>query len=131
MAEGSLRTQDEKTWAALAHATILLGWTVGLATAGLLGPAAAFVVWLIKKEESAYVGDQALQSLVYQSVVVIFSWLMWAVIAALSAIVVGLCLIPFGILLNLGAVIYGCYAAYVCSQGRDFRYVIIGDVVRR
>ena len=121
-------TSDEKTWAALSHLSILLA----AITVGLLGPVAAFVIWLVKKDESDYVAKQALQSLIYQIVVAVLSWIMWGVIivlATLSAGLLGCCLIPLGVVLNLAAIGYSCYAAYVCSLGQEFRYPIIWDMV--
>lgn len=116
---------DEKTWAILAHLSTLLSVISG----GLLGPAAAFAIWLIKKEESDYVAKQALQSLIYQIVAAVLSWLMWISIAVLSAIVVGICCMPAGILIQLAMIGYPCYAAYVCSLGQEFKYPLIGDMV--
>jgi len=118
-------TSDEKTWAILAHVSILLG----AITVGLLGPVAAFVIWLIKKDESDYVAKQALQSLIYQIVVAVLSWIMWIAIVVLFAVVIGFCLIPLGIVLNLAAIGYGCYAAYVGSLGQEFRYPIIWEMI--
>ena len=118
-------TSDDRTWAILAHVSILLG----AITVGLLGPVAAFVIWLIKKEESDYVAKQAMQSLVYQVVVAVLSWIMWGAIIVLSLAVIGICLIPLAVLLDLAAIGYGCYAAYVCSLGQEFRYPIIWEMV--
>lgn len=119
-------TQDEKTWAALAHASILLS----LLTVGIAGPIAAFVIWLVKREQSPYIGRQAMQSLVYQVVVDVLLLIMWGAIALLSLIMVGLCCIPFGLIITAAPVVYGCYAAYACSLGRDFSYWLIGDMIR-
>ncbi len=118
-------TSEERMWAILAHLSILLSVISG----GLLGPAAAFAIWLIKKEQSPYVGKQALQSLIYQIAVVVLSLLMWVAIAVLSALVVGVCCIPIGIVIDLAAIGYACYAAYVCSLGQEFKYPLIGDMV--
>jgi len=118
-------TSDEKTWAILAHVSILLG----AITVGLLGPVAAFVIWLIKKDESDYVAKQALQSLIYQIVVAVLSWIMWIAIVVMSALVIGICCIPVGLLVDLAAIGYGCYAAYVCSLGQEFRYPIIWEMI--
>jgi len=121
-------TSDEKTWAVLAHVSILLA----AITVGLLGPVAAFVIWLVKKDESDYVAKQALQSLIYQIVVAVLSWIMWGVIivlATLSAGLLGCCLIPLGVVLNLAAIGYGCYAAYACSQGQEFKYPLIWEMI--
>jgi uncharacterized Tic20 family protein len=120
-------TQDEKTWAALAHASILLA----LVSGGPLGPIAAFIIWLAKKEESAYIADQAMQSLVYQVAVSVLNWIMWLGIGVLSVVVIGICCIPLGILISLACLVYGVYGAYECSMGRDFRYFLIGDIVMR
>jgi uncharacterized Tic20 family protein len=118
-------TSDERTWAILAHVSILLG----AITVGLLGPVAAFVIWLVKKDESEYVAKQALQSLIYQIVVGVLSWIMWGAIIVLSLAVIGICLIPIGLLLELAAIGYSCYAAYVCSLSQEFKYPIIWDMV--
>jgi uncharacterized Tic20 family protein len=118
-------TSDEKTWAMFAHLSVLLA----VITVGLLGPVAAFVIWLVKKDESDYVARQALQSLIYQIVVAVLSWVMWIIIGVLVAVVIGFCLIPIGLLINLATVVYGCYAAYVCSLGREFKYPLIWDMI--
>jgi uncharacterized Tic20 family protein len=119
-------TQDEKTWAALAHASILLA----LVSGGPLGPIAAFIIWLVKKDQSAYIADQALQSLVYQVAVSVLNWSVWLGIGVLSVVVVGICCIPLGILVSLASLLYGVYGAYECSLGKDFRYILIGDMLK-
>ena len=119
-------TSDEKTWAMFAHLSILLA----AITVGLLGPVAAFVIWLVKKDESDYVARQALQSLIYQIVVAALSWIMWIVIGVLIMVGIGCCLAPLGILLNLATIGYGCYAAYVCSLGQEFKYPFIWDMIK-
>jgi hypothetical protein len=118
-------SSDDKTWAALAHATILLA----VLSAGPLGPIAAFAIWLLKQDKSPYVRRQAMQSLVFQMVVIVISWVMWLAIGLLSVVLVGLCCIPFGLLATLFPVLYGCYAAYECSQGREFSYWLVGDLI--
>jgi uncharacterized protein len=118
-------TSDDKTWAALAHATVVLGAVTG----GPLGPLAAFAIWLVKQEKSPYVRRQAMQSLVYQIVMLVIVSSMWVAIGLLSAVLVGLCCIPAGLIVTMLAVVYGCYGAYECSQGRDFSYWLIGDLI--
>ena len=84
---------------------------------------------------------QALQSAIFQ----LIWWfggglligMMWAIVGALSAILVGIVLIPFALLLTpvlallpLGALIYGVVGAIQISQGQDFKYWLVGKWVR-
>lgn len=125
-------TSDEKTWATMAHLSVL----VNLFT-GVLGPVVALVIYLAHKDKSRYVAYQALQSLLLQLIVWVGGGALiaigWIVTGLLTLVVVGLCLIPFAILLSMLPVIapvYGVVGALKTSQGDDFRYWLIGDWVR-
>ncbi|HMN60350.1 MAG TPA: DUF4870 domain-containing protein [Anaerolinea sp.] len=125
-------TSDEKTWATLAHLSVL----VNLFT-GVLGPVIALVIYLSHKDKSRYVAYQALQSLLLQLIVWVGGGALiavgWIVTSLLIVVVIGLCLVPFAILLSFLPVIapvYGVVAAVKTSQGEDFRYWLIGDWVR-
>jgi uncharacterized Tic20 family protein len=112
-------TSDEKTWATLAHLSVL----VNLVT-GILGPAVALVIYLAHKDKSRYVAYQGGGALIAVA---------WIVTGLLSIVIIGLCLIPFAIVLSMLPVIapiYGVVAAVKTSQGDDFRYWLIGDWVR-
>lgn len=137
-------TQDEKTLAALAHGSILLG----IFTSGMGGIITALVLWLIQKEKSTYVTFQALQALVYQAVtflVMMLGWCCWGILFTAMLLVplladpdayqtalpagfwVGMAsmVIPFGIW-GL-TILYGLWAAARCLGGHDFKYAIIGN----
>jgi uncharacterized protein len=131
-----LSPSEERTWAMLAHLCVV----VNLVT-GFLGPIAALVIFLIFKDRSRYVAYQSLQSLVLQ----LICWVgggaiiggIWAITGILSAILVGLLLIPVAIMVSIIfgilpiiAVVYGVIAAIQCDEGKDFRYWLIGDWVR-
>lgn len=125
-------TSDEKTWATLAHLSVL----VNLFT-GVLGPVVALVIYLAHKDKSRYIAYQSLQSLILQLIVWVGGGVLialaWIVTGLLSLVVIGLCLIPFAILLSLCPIIapvYGVVGAVKTSQGEDFRYWLIGDWVR-
>jgi hypothetical protein len=119
------RTEDERLWAALAHASIII--------LGIIGP---LIVYLVKKDESYWVGRQAMQALFYHIAVVIL-FIALAIITtilgiALSAVKLGAVAVVFGCLwpiLGFGAVIYGLYGAYMCYKGNSFKYVVIGNMV--
>ena len=59
----------------------------------------------------------------------------WAVTGALSAILIGILLIPVALILTfvlllfpLIAIVYGVIGGVQCSSGDDFRYWLIGDM---
>jgi uncharacterized Tic20 family protein len=135
-----LSPTDERTWAMLAHLSVLLNLVTGF-----LGPVAAFLIYLVYKDRSRYVAYHALQSAIFQAiwwlaaglVGGILIGLVWTVTGLLSAILIGLLCIPVAIVLTivlaagpLYALIYGVIAAIQVNQGRDFRYWLVGDWVR-
>ena len=92
----------ERTWSALAHLSIFLNLFTGF-----LGPAAAFVIWLVYRNRSERVAFHAMQSLWYQ--------VAWLVIITSGWTVTGiLTLVPF---------VHAAYAAYKVNQGADYNYL--------
>jgi len=117
----------------LAHLSILLNLV-----SGFLGVIAALMIYLVYKDRSRYVAHQAMQAFLFQ----LIFWaggglligLMWAFVGALSAILIGIILIPFALILTfiflllpLGALVYGIVGALQCANGEDFRYWLVGD----
>jgi uncharacterized Tic20 family protein len=149
-------TREEMTWAAVAHASILVTVLLGIATGGLgaiLGLVIPAVIWYVYRDKSEYVTDQARQATIFQvaGVVgflvlavagVILLVLGWAVTAVLLIVLVGLILIPVMlivtvlwptalVLLPIVQLVYGCYAAAETYNGRPFRYRWIADLIDR
>lgn len=127
-----LTPSEERTWAMLAHLSILLNLVTGL-----LGLVGALVIYLVYQNRSRYVAYHALQSLIFQSIVWlgggILAAVTWAITGVLSAILVGLLCIPIALvvsLIPLGGVVYGIVGGIQCNQGQDFRYWLVGDWVR-
>ncbi|HOA21976.1 MAG TPA: DUF4870 domain-containing protein [Anaerolineaceae bacterium] len=125
-------TTEERTWALLAHLSIF----VNLFT-GLLGTAAALVIYLIYKDKSKYVAYQSLQALIFQLVFFLGGGLLiglvWTITGLLSIILIGLILIPFALifsLLPIGCLAYAIYAAVETYHGKDFKYWLVGDWTR-
>lgn len=127
-----LSPEDERTWAMLAHLSVLANLVTGL-----LGPVAALVIYLAYKDRSRYVAYHAIQSFVFQliwwvggGVVAVIAW---TISGLLTVILIGCLIMPFALLVSLiplAALIYGVIGAVQCSQGVDFRYWLIGDWVR-
>jgi uncharacterized protein len=131
-----LSKAEERTWSMLAHLSVLLNLITGFA-----GPIAALIIYLIYKDRSRTVAYHALQAMIFQLIWWYGGGLligaMWAVVGALSAIVIGIVLIPFALLftfvlaiLPLGAILYGIIGAVQVNQGQDFKYWLVGDWVR-
>jgi uncharacterized Tic20 family protein len=127
---------DERTWGMLAHLSTLLNLVTGFG-----GPIAALIIYIVYKDRSRFVAYHALQAMVFQ----LIWWFgggvliggMWAIVGALSALIVGIVLIPVAIvftpilaLMPVGALIYGIVGAVQVSQGKDFKYWLAGDWVR-
>ncbi|MCX6081396.1 MAG: DUF4870 domain-containing protein [Chloroflexi bacterium] len=128
-----LSPADERTWAMLAHLSVLANLVTGF-----LGPVAALVIYLVYKERSRFVAYHAMQAFVFQLVFWVgggaLTGLAWAVSGILSAVLIGLLCMPFACLLGLipvGALIYGIIGAVQTSQSQDFKYWLIGDWVRK
>jgi len=116
----------------LAHLSVL----VNLFT-GVLGPVAALIIYLVYKDRSRYVAYQAMQSFIYQLIVIFGGGTLvaisWAISSALAVIIIGFLCMPIAILFTLALVaapIYSIIGAIQCNSGQDFKYWLIGDWVR-
>jgi uncharacterized Tic20 family protein len=139
-------TEDERVLAALSHASIVAN------IVNLAGMIATALIWTMQRERSRYVRAHALQSLVYQGLVLVstvFLLLFWGLCVGLSLLpvllrpdlyhittpprsfwlaLVGLA-VPIGF--SIAATLYGLYGAYRVYRGRPFRYPFVGRLVHR
>src|SRR4030067_2440943 len=80
-----LSSNDERTWAMLAHLSVLLNLVTGF-----LGIIAALVIYLVYKSRSRYVAYQSMQSFVFQLIFWfgrgILAGISWAITGILSAV---------------------------------------------
>ncbi|MFN0109168.1 MAG: DUF4870 domain-containing protein [Blastocatellia bacterium] len=102
---------EEKTWGMLAHLSALLGYLI-LPFGNIIAP---LVIWLVKKDQSQFVADQAKESLNFQ-----ISLMIYAVIAGVLVLVV------IGIFLLIALYIFGLVMTIVGSvkanNGVQYRY---------
>ena len=138
--QSGVHSEDERTMAALAHASVLLNLFTGMG--GIL---AALIIWLTQREKSPWVGFHAQQSFVFQLIVILLTGLVvgvtWVLGFLFSFITVGfgaLIAVPFmiitmflGITAGTGGLVYQVVAAVQVYQGKDFRYVWLGDWLER
>jgi len=127
-----LTPEEEHQWAMIAH----LGVLVNLIS-GFLGPLVPLGIYMIYKDRSRYVAYQSLQALIFQLIWWIgggvLTGIAWAITGALSAVIVGLLCIPFACIISampLVALGYGIYGGIQTSQGKDFKYWLVGDWMR-
>jgi uncharacterized Tic20 family protein len=128
----SQATSEERTWASLAHLSILLNLFTGF-----LGIVAALIIYLVYQDRSRYVAYQSLQSLLLQLIFWVgaglVAGLVWTITIPLLLVLVGLCLLPLALFISalpIVALVYGVIGGIKTSQGDDFKYLWIGDWVR-
>lgn len=75
----------------------------------------ALIVWILKKDDSVYIADQAKEALNFQITVVIA----WVACGVLAWVLIGLALMPILWLVNI---VFCIIAAISTSKGETYRY---------
>src|ERR671916_2939728 len=86
---GTMSARDERTWSVLAHLSTFLNLFTGF-----LGPVAAFIIWLVYRDDSPTVAHHALRSAGYQLAWLVLLGAGWALTGLLTLILIGFLLIP-------------------------------------
>lgn len=103
-------SKDDKTMGALCHFLALSGIIIPFGN--VLGP---LIIWLVKKNESAFVDQQGRESLNFQ-----INMAIWMIVSGLLVLVfIGLLLIPLVVIMTLVFTIIGGVRA---SNGENYRY---------
>ncbi len=149
-------TSNERIWAALAHASVLLTFILGVTTGGLaviVGALVPLIIWLAFRDRSRFVAFHAIQASVFQ-LASVAAWVgllivgavilipAWIVTILLSLILIGLLLLPLVLVLTialpaalvvmpLAVLVYGLYGAFEVYGGRDFRYWLVADWIEK
>src|SRR5688500_12514274 len=89
---GAAPTADERQWGMFAHLSSLVGLAVGGLTP--LGP---LIIWLVKKDQSPFVADQAKEALNFQIAIFIAS----LICVALAMVLIGFFLLPLLFIANI------------------------------
>jgi len=105
-AAAAVASKDDKTMAMLCH-------LLGLLTS-FIGP---LIIWLIKKDQSAYVNQQGKEALNFQITVAIA----WFVAGLSTMVCIGVVLLPVVAVANLVFCIMACVAA---NKGEPYRYPV-------
>jgi uncharacterized Tic20 family protein len=107
---GASPSTDDRTWGMLAHLSSLIAMTVG--GMSFLGP---LIVWLVKKDQSPFVADQAKEALNFQIACFIAS----LICVALAIVIIGFFLMP---LVIIGNIVFSIIAAMEAYKGVAYRY---------
>jgi hypothetical protein len=106
----STASSDERMWAMLCHLSGFAGYIVPFGN--IIGP---LVIWLIKKDQYAFVDDQGKEALNFQ-----ISIMIWAAVAiALCFVIIG---IPLLIAVIIFSVVMTIIAAIKANEGEYYRY---------
>jgi uncharacterized protein len=109
---GVMSLEGERAWSALAHLSTFLN-----VFTGFLGPVAAFVIWLVYRDDSPTVAAHAMRSVFYQIVWLSAIFIGWSITFALMAVLVGFLLVPVMALVTLGPFVQASYEAYRAYRG--------------
>lgn len=145
-------TSNERIWAALAHASVLLTFALGVSTGGLAVIVAALVplvIWLVFRDRSRFVAFHAMQATVFQ-LAALAAWLgllvlglvillpAWIVTVLLMVVLIGFLLLPVVLVLTIAVaaalallpfavLVYGLYGAIEVYGGKPFQYWLVAD----
>lgn len=103
--------EPAKTWAMACHLSSLSGFLIPLANVVV-----PLIIWLIKKDEYAFVDDQGKESVNFQISMLIY----YLIAALLILVVIGIFILPLLAIFNIVSVIIASAESY---EGKKFRYV--------
>jgi uncharacterized protein len=106
-------SRDERTWAMLAHLSPLVGYA-GIPFGNIIAP---LIIWLVKKDQSWFVDDQAKESLNFQISMLIYFVISVILMFVLIGIVMVIIVYVFGIVMII-------VAAIKANDGVQYRYPI-------
>tara|TARA_R110002049_G_scaffold2750_9_gene22357 strand:+ start:26742 stop:27146 length:405 start_codon:yes stop_codon:yes gene_type:complete len=106
-------SQDDRNLALIAH----LSGCVGIVAGGLIGFVGPLIIYLLKKDTSAYVAEQAKEALNFQITLFLIA-IVCLVITAIS------CFVAFPIMFvpMVLQLVFGIIAALAVRDGTDYRY---------
>jgi uncharacterized protein len=107
----SAPTQDERTWGMLSHLSAFAGFIIP-PLGNVLGP---LVVWLIKREQSAFVADQGKEALNFNITVLMGAAICGALVFVFVGILLGVALFIFWLAVTI-------IAGIKAGEGVRYRY---------
>jgi uncharacterized Tic20 family protein len=112
-------SNEERTWGMLSHLAALVGYFV-IPLGNIIAP---LIIWLMKKDESQFVADQAKEALNFQ-----ISLMIYAIVGTIVGLILMLVLVGFFLLfalwgaLYIGGIVLTIVAAIRANEGQAYRY---------
>ena len=121
-------SNDEKTWASIAHFSSLTSLIPAVGIIGsVLGP---LIVYLVKKDTSPFVAQEAKEALNFNITWAVGTTLLWGVSILLIIALVGFLLIPVAIVAHLAWVVLPIVGGLRAMEGRPYRYPLTVRLVQ-
>ncbi|MFC2163282.1 DUF4870 domain-containing protein [Candidatus Altiarchaeota archaeon] len=89
------------------------------------------IIWLTQKDKSKYIDYQAKQAMLYQFTIFVVSVGVSIIVIPLSVLGPGICCMPLVLIMYVGFIAYGIYAAVKTYNMEDFKYAVIGDLIKK
>ena len=109
---GVTPTQDERTWGMLAHLSTFLGLLIPFGT--IIAP---LVVWLVKKDQSVFVGENAKEALNFNITLAIAGVVCWILVFVFIGVLLFIALAIYWLVMTI-------IAAIKANEGNIYRYGI-------
>lgn len=117
-------TAEEKQWALIAHLSAFIGLIIPFGS--IIAP---LVVWLIKKDQLAFVNDQAKEALNFNITIGIIG--IGLILLTIITFGIGALLaVPVGILVGIAWIVLIIMAAIKANEGEAYRYPFILRLVK-
>ncbi len=114
-------SKEERQWAMFAHLSALVGGLLTSAIGGwgfFIGP---LVIWLLKKDEMPFAGDQAKEALNF-NITVSAIFLILLILTILSLGLGAILTLPIMLVVGIGALVLIIMAAIKANDGVAYRY---------
>jgi uncharacterized Tic20 family protein len=111
-------TRDERTWAMIAHLSAFVGLAIPLGN--LIAP---LVIWLIKRDQSAFIADQAKEALNFNISVVLAGSVCAILVFVFIGILLGVALFIYWLAMTI-------IAGIKASEGVQYRYPVALRLVK-
>lgn len=111
-------TKDEKMWAMLAHLSAVVGFIIPFGN--VIAP---LLIWILKKDESAFINDQGKEALNFQISITIYV----LISVVLMILLIGIVLL---VIIGIFSLIFVVIASINSFDGKAYRYPLTFRVIK-